>query len=742
MKIRFLRIAGSLLLSITFLALAACGSGESSRGGTDGGGNPVPQAYSVGGTVTGLSVPGLRIHNGSTDLDIAAAGPFTFPATLASGTAYNVTIVLQPATQVCTVSQGSGAVGTNNVTSVAITCATTTPPGGDGGMPTYSIGGTLAGLAGTGLEIQNGDTDDLPVAANGGFTFTTTLASGSPYKVTVITQPSSPAQVCTVSNGSGTVATSNVTNVAITCTTTPPLTLTSSTPATSATDVLRGTGPVLSFSTSLDPATLTTSAVALKSAAGNVAITVSTSGNKLSVVSADPLLPLTAYTLTVGSGAVRGTAGEQLANPITVTFTTRDQSWQTAKLINSPGMVDARNPQVAMDAHGNALVVSEQGQTLGAQHRIQSIRQRTSGNFGNGAAIDSGAGNNSWDAQIAMDASGNALAVWTFNDGFRVDIWSNRYIPGGGWGTAASIEAGTPAGDASSAHLAVNAHGYAVAVWLRGVTGPRQVWVNRYDPSSGWATAAAIPGAQAVLGSEPHVAVDANNNAFVVWQQTNGSHVDIMSRLYVFGTGWDAVRPVDTSNTGTASVPQVAFDSDGNALATWVQRDGSSFRIRSNRYSPGNGWGIAEMIEAQNIGTAVGPQIAMDASGNAIAVWEQNTGTGNFAIWSNRYTVGSGWGAAAPIETDPYDASSPQIAMDASGNAIAVWSEEESSLSFRTWSSRYTSAGGWSPSARIQTDSISSLNPRLAVNPSGDAVVVWEQVISLDVHEVWSNQFE
>ena len=60
----------------------------------------------------------------------------------------------------------------------------------------------------------------MPVAANGSFTFPTALASGSPYNVTVQTQPGAPTQTCAVANGSGTTTGgTNVTNVTVNCTT-------------------------------------------------------------------------------------------------------------------------------------------------------------------------------------------------------------------------------------------------------------------------------------------------------------------------------------------------------------------------------------------------------------------------------------------------------------------------------------------------------------------------------------------
>src|SRR5207237_1422033 len=94
--------------------------------------------------------------------------------------------------------------------------------GGDiAATPTYSVGGTVSGLSGT-VVLQDNGGDNLSVAANGSFTFATKLASGSAYSVTVLTQPS--GQTCAVTAGTGTIASANVTSVAVACSTNPPVT--------------------------------------------------------------------------------------------------------------------------------------------------------------------------------------------------------------------------------------------------------------------------------------------------------------------------------------------------------------------------------------------------------------------------------------------------------------------------------------------------------------------------------------
>ena len=170
------------------------------------GGTATTAVYSVGGTVSGLSGTVVLQDNGGDDLSVTANGSFTFATAVAGGAGYRVTVKTNPSGQSCTVSNGSGTVGSANVTNVAVSCAS---------VASYSVGGTVSGLSGT-VVLQDNGGDDLSVTANGSFTFATAVAGGAGYRVTVKTNPS--GQSCTVSNGSGTVGSANVTNVAVSCT--------------------------------------------------------------------------------------------------------------------------------------------------------------------------------------------------------------------------------------------------------------------------------------------------------------------------------------------------------------------------------------------------------------------------------------------------------------------------------------------------------------------------------------------
>jgi 6-phosphogluconolactonase (cycloisomerase 2 family) len=207
-----IRNTRGLLSALLILGcLTACGGGGGSGGGTVAP-PPPPQTYTIGGSVSGLTASGLVLQdNGGDNLTVAAsATSFTFATKVAAAGAYAVTVMTQPANATCTVTGGSGAVGSSDVTAVSIACTNNT-------TPTFTIGGSVSGLTASGLVLQDNGGDNLTVAASAtSFTFATKVAGGGAYAVTVKTQPAD--ETCAVASGSGTVGSSDVTTVKVACT--------------------------------------------------------------------------------------------------------------------------------------------------------------------------------------------------------------------------------------------------------------------------------------------------------------------------------------------------------------------------------------------------------------------------------------------------------------------------------------------------------------------------------------------
>lgn len=169
-------------------------------------------SFAVGGTVSGLQGAGLTLQlDADAQLPIQSNGSFTFPGLLPSGTSYRVSVIRQPSApqQQCTIANARGTIGSRNVTNVRVTCA----------VQAYSVGGTVTGLMGSGLVLQNNGADFLSIDSNGAFEFAESLAAGASYNVSVRTQPDNPRQACTISRARGTVESSDITTIAVNCAT-------------------------------------------------------------------------------------------------------------------------------------------------------------------------------------------------------------------------------------------------------------------------------------------------------------------------------------------------------------------------------------------------------------------------------------------------------------------------------------------------------------------------------------------
>ena len=402
--------------------------------------------------------------------------------------------------------------------------------------------------------------------------------------------------------------------------------------------------------------------------------------------------------------------------------------WGPAERIETDDLWSSGGPRIAMDGSGNAMVVWSYERYVGTRFNYGTWARRYVAGSGWDPAVRvdvDDAGYAGTQPQISVDGSGNAVAVWQRSNGTRVDVWANRYVANGSWGTATLIETDN-AGDVRYPQVAVDGSGNAVAVWSQSDGTRNNTWANRYVAGGSWGTATLVEADNAGPAYPPQVAVDGAGNAIAVWSQSDGTRNNTVANRYVAGRDWGTSCLLESDNTGSALLPQVVVDGTGNAMAVWKQSDGVRYNIWANRYGAIGGWGAAGLIETENIGDADAPQVAVDGSGNATAVWQQRGSAGGDDLWANRYVAGGSWGTTAvKIETNNEgNALSPQVAVDGSGNAIAVWQNGSVAM----WANRYVSGGAWGPvEEQISTtvEFVSENEAQVAMDGSGNAIAVW-----------------
>ncbi len=162
----------------------------------------VRQTFTLGGKVHGLEGIGLLLRNhDGVERTPNSVGNFEFPAPVAYGEAWEVTVAAQPANpaQTCTAEPTSGTV--KGHVHVAVTCES----------HRYPIEVDVTGLKGEGLLLRNNGGDDLALTGNGRHAFPTELLDLESYDVTIEAQPTNPLQTCTLlDRTSGVVAAAGV----------------------------------------------------------------------------------------------------------------------------------------------------------------------------------------------------------------------------------------------------------------------------------------------------------------------------------------------------------------------------------------------------------------------------------------------------------------------------------------------------------------------------------------------------
>jgi hypothetical protein len=612
---------------------------------------------------------------------------------------------------------------------------------GSSDAPTYDVTATVTGLVGSGLVLGDGDAT-VAVSASGPLTVTAALPDGTSYDVVVVAQPHDPAQVCTVTNGTGTIHGADAADIAIACATTPAaLTVVTTTPADGATGVAQAVGPAITFSAAIDAST--TGALTLTSAGGAVATTIGAIGATVTITPTQPLAPQTAYTLTIGTG-LRGAGGEQLAAAVVTTFTTGGSTFAAAALVPGAMTDDVSNPRVAFDAAGNGVM-------LYTQSTVNHVNSEWSTSYapatGWAAPVLVRAANTQ-QLSLAMNPAGAAVAVWFENDptATYTILWSSRYTPGAGWSAAVMVETNT-FGGVGDGRVAIDAAGDALVVWRQ--FGPQvnqsTIWANRWPAGGSWGAGTALP--TPMYSSAPTVATDPNGNGFAMWTDDLG---ELVTARYDLTTGWGApVRIDDSVPAGSltgATSGQIVIDASGAATAVWMDGAGSRYDLKSARYTAAGGWTTPVLVETDNTSTAsiivaIGAapqQLGVDATGAVTAVWTQRAGTWN-SIYANRYTAAGGWGTPALLETaNAGNASYPSVAVSASGAAVAVW-KQFNGTDDQIWASR-DSAAGWTPGAEIQRSTSSNVdNAVVAIDAAGRALAAWGEQSAAQKYEIWGS---
>jgi hypothetical protein len=191
--------------------------------------------------------------------------------------------------------------------------------------------------------------------------------------------------------------------------------------------------------------------------------------------------------------------------------------------------------------------------------------------------------------------------------------------------------------------------------------------------------------------------------------------------------------PIDLAG-GTGGVGHITASMSGRGDAVVAWREKHNFLDEMSVHAAVRSGGVfgapTEISPPDPDGVEPDPQVVLDESGNALALWKLWPWTIELA----RRPAGGAFGT--PVLVDGYDPAvpdsgaygSPHLAIAPTGNALITW---------MTGSSRFlvhvidvTAAGALGPSTTISQPDDSDGSPRVAFGPHGEALLAWNDIWS------------
>ncbi|HEX8714184.1 MAG TPA: PKD domain-containing protein [Solirubrobacteraceae bacterium] len=341
----------------------------------------------------------------------------------------------------------------------------------------------------------------------------------------------------------------------------------------------------------------------------------------------------------------------------------------------------------------------------------------------------SATGANAEGPQLSVDEQGDALAVWQrFNGAANVVEAASRPAASGSWQAPVAISSAKA--EASLPQVALDSHGDAVAVWLSLHGGEYAIEASTRSGLGGpWQSPVTLQtlGALIPMEARPDLAVDSRGDAVAVWRRLEGAETIVEAASMQAGGSW---QPPETISKKAEDLhpAEVAIDDAGDATAVWEEKGGEVL-IDAARKPAGGKRQSAVALSAPGA-NANEPRLAVDARGDAVAVWERFEGE-ELIEAASRPATSAAWGKAVALtkpELGKGEPAAQQVAIDAQGEAVAVWSRTNATHDFVEAAVGRTSSSAWQPPASLSGPGANiEEQPQVAADGQGDAVVVWER---------------
>jgi hypothetical protein len=394
--------------------------------------------------------------------------------------------------------------------------------------------------------------------------------------------------------------------------------------------------------------------------------------------------------------------------------------WSNPVNVSTPG-ANAVEAKLVVDQAGMAIAIWEIED--GALNFVQSSSRPAGGAWSEPVTL-SDAESNAYDPQITVDSTGLVTALWEKENENENDVIQSR--------TSLSGETWSPVEDISDANLdaafpeiTVDSTGLVTAVW-EGFDGQDKFIQSTTRPRGGsWSEVENIS-PESQLSERVKIQADAAGMVTAIWIATDETGNTIQSSYRPVSGVWSLPENVSAAPTDFTLRPQISVGSSGQAIAVWGIRDSGSDVIKSSFRNSDGDWLGPTTLSASGQ-HAKRPQVTVDPSGLATAIWLRADDNGSDDIVQSSTSLNGGaWSSPVNLTQPGFDAGVPQIIVDSSGQVTAIWRREDvNGDDDLIQTSTRPRDGQWSTPVTLSVQGERSFDPQVAQDLSGNLTALW-----------------
>ncbi len=296
------------------------------------------------------------------------------------------------------------------------------------------------------------------------------------------------------------------------------------------------------------------------------------------------------------------------------------------------------------------------------------------------------------------------------------------WLKGGFMDPEETIPTGT--GDVETPELVLSDRGDRLTSWVRDIGDPNSRYLSGNGSlfnATGWQAARSMEMGSLVLG-RPVLSVSRLGTGYAVWPEGGASGGNFAAR-FTPAAGWDMV-PTPVGN----GIARIAATTSNGAVLVLATSGGAvqPGHVRARRYVVGTGWTTAVELDQGDI-TSPWVEVAVDATGRAVAIWHHEVGSRQGLRAASMDATGT-WAPAVDVVAPVAGGINfPKLAMNYAGDAVLAWQQGDAGV-LSGWRARYSPSTGWSAPATFEQSTGMVRGLSVAINGDGEIYNLWSEL--------------